>query len=136
MSEGTIVVGLLSTKMGACIRCYRRADTRPRDGWLWVLTPSDPFALLACFHGMPLSIHIVSPDCHWALGSGWSRCWPRRGMNDLLRALAFHGKTPSVLAFVHLKSFQACCFMSTRVCRRHLEVNDVKYDGISQTRDV
>lgn len=36
-------------------------------------------------------------------------------MNELLRALAFHGKTPSVLAFVHLKYCQASCFMSRRV---------------------
>lgn len=71
MSERTIVVGLLSTKMGACIRCYRRADTSPGDGWLWVLTPSDPFALLACFHGMPLSISCRLPVTaigHWAVG--------------------------------------------------------------------
>lgn len=69
MSERTIVVGLLSTKMGACIRCYRRADTRPGDGWLWVLTPSDPFALLTCFHGMPLSISCrLTAIGHWAVG--------------------------------------------------------------------
>lgn len=77
-----------------CLHALLQKGRYEAGGWLVMgFNPLRPL----CTPGMlswNATEYIVSPDCHWALGSRWSRRWPRREMNGLLRALAFHGKTP------------------------------------------